>query len=180
MKQISLILLVILAILAVQTEKLRRAVIFLGAFSLCISFVYMLYNAPDVAIAEAIIGCTLSTILYLVALRKYRIFTVFYHVPSGEVNDSYYGKGPHSDFIKLLREFCTIQEIDPHIIYTADSREYIMKNNNYSVILEPEGKDLFIHAHSENCKVDELEFFLVEKGPYSYEYTLIKNSEVVE
>jgi uncharacterized MnhB-related membrane protein len=180
MKQISLILLVILAILAVQTEKLRRAVIFLGAFSLCISFVYMLYNAPDVAIAEAVIGCTLSTILYLVALRKFRIFTVFYHVPSGEVEDSYYGKGPHSDFIKLLREFCTMQELDPQIIYTTDSKDVIMESNMYSVILEPAGANLFIHAHSENCKVDELELFLMGNGPYSYEYTLLKSSEVVE
>jgi uncharacterized MnhB-related membrane protein len=178
MKQISLILLVVLAIYAVQTKKLRRAVIFLGAFSLSISFVYMLYNAPDVAVAEAVIGCTLSTILYLVALRKYKIFTVFYHVPTGEVVDSYYSKSEHSEFIKLLREFCTTQEIDPQIIYTTDTKDTIMENNMYSVILEPTEENLYIHVHSENCKVDALEIFLADKI-YPYEYTIVKSSEVV-
>ena len=178
MKQIALVLLVILAIYAVQTSKLRRAVIFLGAFSLCISFVYMLYNAPDVAIAEAVIGCTLSTILYLVALRKYKIFNVFYHVPSGQVVDSYYSKSKHSEFMKTLREFCTAQEIYPQIIYTTDSKDTIMENNIYSIILEPMDDDLYIHVHSENCKVDALEVFLKGKT-YPYEYTIMKSSEVI-
>ena len=75
MEQISLIMLIVLAIATVQTRKLRNAVIYLGVFSLGMSFVYILYNAPDVAIAEAVIGSTLATILYLVALKKYRIFT---------------------------------------------------------------------------------------------------------
>lgn len=178
MKQIALVLLVVLAIYAVQTRKLRRSVIFLGAFSLCISFVYILYNAPDVAIAEAVIGCTLSTILYLVALRKYKIFTVFYHVPSGEVVDSYYSKSEHSEFIKTLRDFCITQEIDPQIIYTTDNKDTIMENNMYSVILEPINYNLLIHVHSENCKVDALEIFL-DGRTYPYEYTIIKSSEVV-
>ncbi|SHJ12940.1 Uncharacterized MnhB-related membrane protein [Dethiosulfatibacter aminovorans DSM 17477] len=180
MKQISLILLVVLAVYAIQSQKLRRAIIFMGAFSLCISFVYMLYNAPDVAIAEAVIGCTLSTILYLVALKKYRIFTVFYHVPSGKVEDSYYGKGLHSDFINALKDFCAEQELDPHIIYTTDSRDEIMENNMYSVILEPVNGDLKLHVHSENCKVDDLEIFLESKKPYPYVYSIVRSKEVIE
>ena len=70
MKQYLLILLIPLAIYAIQTRKLRNAVVILGAFSLVSSLVYLFYRAPDVALAEAVIGTTISTILYLVAMQK--------------------------------------------------------------------------------------------------------------
>lgn len=62
--------LVVFAIIAIQTAVLRNAIIYLSVFSLLCSIVYLFLGAPDVAIAEAAIGCTLSTILYLVALKK--------------------------------------------------------------------------------------------------------------
>jgi len=71
-EKIFLIILVVLALVALNTPKLRRAVVYLGIFSLVSSFVYLLYGAPDVAIAEAVIGSTIATVLYLVALKKYK------------------------------------------------------------------------------------------------------------
>ncbi len=62
MLEVTLILVVILAILAIQTNTLRRAIVYLCVFSLLCSFCYLLYQAPDVAIAEAVIGSTLATI----------------------------------------------------------------------------------------------------------------------
>ena len=49
-----LVILVALAILAVRSEILRSAVVYFGIFSLICSFLYLYYNAPDVAIAEAV------------------------------------------------------------------------------------------------------------------------------
>ena len=69
---------IVLAFMTVQTIRQRRAVIYLGAFSLIASFAYLAYNAPDVAIAEAVIGCTLSTVLFLIAMKKYRVITIYY------------------------------------------------------------------------------------------------------
>ena len=70
-QMILLLLLVGLALGAIHTHALRHAVIYLGVYSLISSLIYLLYGAADVAITEAIIGCTLSTILFLVALKKY-------------------------------------------------------------------------------------------------------------
>ncbi len=78
MLYIVLILMIIFAIASIQSESLRHSVIYLCVFSLLCSFAYALYQAPDVAIAEAAIGCTLSTVLYLVAIKKYRVFRVYY------------------------------------------------------------------------------------------------------
>ena len=71
-----LISLIALAVATIEAKKLRRSVIYMGAFSLLSSFVYLLYNAPDVAIAEAFIGCTISVVLLLTALKKYRIINL--------------------------------------------------------------------------------------------------------
>ena len=68
--QFFLLLLLLFAILALQQPRLRIAIIYLGVFSLLVSFAYLQHQAPDVAMAEAVIGSTLATVLYLVALRK--------------------------------------------------------------------------------------------------------------
>lgn len=170
-----------MALVTVQTQKLRRAVIYMGLFSLCISFVYMLYNAPDVAIAEAVIGSTLATILYLVALKKYKVFSIYYHVHTGEVNDTHYAHHKYGDFIELLEIFCAKQELEPHIIYTTDEKEVIMETHLYSLIIEDHNDQLTLYTHPENCKTDVLKMFLEESGPIPHTYTFIPcYCEVVE
>ncbi|MFW6234029.1 MAG: Na(+)/H(+) antiporter subunit B, partial [Spirochaetota bacterium] len=44
---------ILLAILSLRTENLRVAVVYFSVFSLICSFLYLYYQAPDVAIAEA-------------------------------------------------------------------------------------------------------------------------------
>lgn len=135
MLKASLVVLVILAIVIIQTQKMRHAVIFLGAFSLTISFVYLLYNAPDVALAEAIIGSTLSTILYLVALQKYKIFTIYFLIAEDELESSKFNTPIHQQLILLLEKFCAKQEIEPQIIYTVSPLEQIIEQHQYALIM---------------------------------------------
>ena len=55
---------------AVQAKKLLDSVIALAATGSFVALEFLLLQAPDVAIAEASVGAVLSTILYLIALRK--------------------------------------------------------------------------------------------------------------
>ena len=68
----SLILLGALAsaIIAVQAKKLLDSVIALAATGSFIALEFLLLQAPDVAIAEASVGAVLSTVLFIIALRK--------------------------------------------------------------------------------------------------------------
>lgn len=70
MEKIILILLVIMAIFIILTKDLKKMIIFMAVLSLLSSLIFLLYNAPDVAIAEAIMSAAISTILYLVAIRR--------------------------------------------------------------------------------------------------------------
>lgn len=58
------------AIIAVQANKLLDSVIALAATGSFIALEFLLLQAPDVAIAEASVGAVLSTVLFIIALRK--------------------------------------------------------------------------------------------------------------
>ncbi len=71
-----LILLVVLSAIIIFTHKLRVAIILSGSCSMFAALVYLFLAAPDVALAEAIIGSTLATIILLSGTQKYRVCTV--------------------------------------------------------------------------------------------------------
>ena len=58
------------AIVAVQAKKLLDSVIALAATGSFIALEFLILQAPDVAIAEASVGAVLSTVLFIIALRK--------------------------------------------------------------------------------------------------------------
>ncbi len=61
------------AVVAVRARRLIDSVIALAAVGSFISMEFILLQAPDVAIAEASVGAVLSTILYIIALRKVKM-----------------------------------------------------------------------------------------------------------
>lgn len=73
-----LIGMIIAALFVVEENVIRRSIIFLEVLSLLAVFTYTYLNAPDVALAEIVIGCLFSTILLLIALREKKIFRIGY------------------------------------------------------------------------------------------------------
>ena len=61
---------VIAAIVAIQANKVITSVIALDVTGSLAALEFLLLQAPDVAIAEASVGVVLTTVLYIVALRK--------------------------------------------------------------------------------------------------------------
>ena len=61
---------VIAAIVAIQAKKVITSVIALDVTDSLAALEFLLLQAPDVAIAEASVGVVLTTVLYIVALRK--------------------------------------------------------------------------------------------------------------
>jgi len=67
---ILLLATVILSILSVHVKDLLAAVIFMGGGSLLVSLVFILLQAPDVAMSEAAIGAALTMAIYIIAVKK--------------------------------------------------------------------------------------------------------------
>lgn len=162
--KVFLLMMIVFAILAVQTPKLRRAIIYLGIFSLISSFCYLLYQAPDVAIAEAIIGSTLATILYLVALQKHSVFTIYYTDENdAAVNDEYINKG-RTRILNLIEQFCVSKELEPQVIFTTETLENIRNSSAYDLIVRQKDSSIFVYGHHQNYHLESLGKYVGEKG----------------
>ena len=68
---VSLIL-IVAAVFAVIQKDLLLAVIATSLISLMLSILFYFLQAPDVALTEAAIGVALSTIIFLISIRKTR------------------------------------------------------------------------------------------------------------
>ena len=58
------------ALYAAFAKKLLHSIIALGVTGGFVSLSFILLQAPDVAIAEASVGAVLSTVLFIIALKK--------------------------------------------------------------------------------------------------------------
>ncbi|HGY54586.1 MAG TPA: DUF4040 domain-containing protein [Caldithrix abyssi] len=74
---LEIILVVVLigaALLAVWYRDLVAAVIASSVVSLMLSIIFYILQAPDVALTEAAIGVGLTTIIFMIAIRKTKRF----------------------------------------------------------------------------------------------------------
>ena len=55
---------------AITMTKMVSAIILVGTVSLSASYLFLRLGAPDVAMTEAAIGSGLSTVIFLVAVRR--------------------------------------------------------------------------------------------------------------
>lgn len=157
---ILLISLVALAIVTVEARKLRRAVIYMGAFSLLSSFVYLLYHAPDVAIAEAFIGCTISVVLYLTALKKYRIITIFYAATEGKIpktSEQYCEK-----LIDDLENFLSSHDFEPQLIKTDLYDTTLHENEAFDLLVVNMGDTVSIYSAKGNYHTPMISRYLYD------------------
>lgn len=65
-----LLLMIGAAMYAIWQKDLLFAVIASGIISLILSIIFVLLQAPDVALTEAAIGVALTTIIFIIAIRN--------------------------------------------------------------------------------------------------------------
>ncbi|MBO7666964.1 MAG: DUF4040 domain-containing protein [Firmicutes bacterium] len=61
---------IVSAWLAVSFDDLLSSIIALGATGTLVALEFIMLSAPDVAIAEAAVGAVLSTVIFIVGLRR--------------------------------------------------------------------------------------------------------------
>lgn len=174
MLSIVLILIVVFAIASIQTDSLRNSIIYLSVFSLLCSFAYALYHAPDVAIAEVVIGCTLSTVLYLVAIKKYRIFRAFYSnqvtIPSKIPETNVL----RNNLITIMDGFLREHELELDFINTKYNFDDVDESHDYDIYIEHTNNGVKIYGSKSNYIYSDLVNYLNEHNafPIDYEYII--------
>jgi len=69
-----ILLLTLLYLLAVYFRDLICSVVFLAAGSLLLALLFFILQAPDIAITEAAVNAGLTTLIYVIAIKKTRRF----------------------------------------------------------------------------------------------------------
>ncbi len=67
---ILILLMIGAAVYAIWQKDLLYAVIASGIISLLLSIIFLILQAPDVALTEAAIGVALTTIIFIIAIRN--------------------------------------------------------------------------------------------------------------
>lgn len=135
---IILLLMVVSAILTIVTNRLFTAVVYSSVLSGFAAFAYVLLGAPDVALAEAVIGSTLATVIFLVTLKKYRIFTIYLM-----------GKRDDALAIHVLQVITkTLQkyDIEPHVLQSSMSAGELLSNPNCDLVVEKKDEVIVLHG----------------------------------
>lgn len=160
---VVLLLATVLAGAAIWTRILRHAVVFLGIFSLLCSFLYLYYGAPDVAIAEAVIGSGLVMLLYLTAIKRYRTFGICFTDETAErIEDRGVIVGTQRGrLLQEIENFCISRELEPEIVFSPDDLESVKRRGRYDLIIRQDADGTTIHGDRDNYFVDELEMLLI-------------------
>jgi len=156
------IALIVFAFMSVQTPKLRRAVVYLAVFSAGSAFVYVLLGAPDAALAEAVIGSTIATIIYLSALQKYKAFTIYY---TNELRHEYRQSNlfrRRNTVLQRIEKFCSGKDLEAHILYTTEQLQDVMKNHGWDIIVRRNKNRFSIYGLEQNYHIEDMRKYIDE------------------
>lgn len=160
---VVLMLCTVLAAAAVWTRILRHAVVFLGIFSFLCSFLYLYYGAPDVAIAEAVIGSGLVMLLYLTAIKRYRTYAV---CVTDDRADRIEDRGvitpaQRGRLLQEIEDFAISRELEPEFVFSPEDVETLKRRGRYDLIVRQTADGTVVYGNRDNYFVDELEMLLI-------------------
>lgn len=131
-----LCLLFTLAVLCIYGNSIRRSIILNGGISVLSGLLFLILAAPDVALAEAVIGSTLSTIIYLVALKHHQIVYVIYNVETIK----------EEELQTLFNDIYSPDHIDVHFINNHLSLKENLSRYRFADYYIVEEDKLYIYA----------------------------------
>lgn len=70
---IVLLIMIIGSVASAKTKNVLGSVIIFMVYSLMMAILWQQMNAPDLAITEAAVGAGITTILFMIALRKIKV-----------------------------------------------------------------------------------------------------------
>lgn len=174
-----LITLLILGSYAVLSDNLRYSIIILGAFSLTMALTYLYYNAPDVALAEAAIGVGLSTVMYLIALKKVTVYDICYiNEDLKNFNDDNIHEIKKSVIRPLELFIEQTEEVEPQIAYTNRNVQDMVQENIHDLIILREGTSTYLYGRKSDLVFEDIVSEIHEIIPDMVEIEVVYIEEV--
>ncbi len=161
-----LLLMAVFALLAIHSVLLRLAVIYLAIFSLLAAFLYLLHAAPELAIAEGVIGSGLVTLLYLSALKRYRVYTIGFvgGEESRKLTDRYISEVEDSATLARIKDFFQRREFEPQVVFVSRSLEDVLSDPHYDLVISETPHGMIIYGRQDSYAMVELELMFRMQG----------------
>ncbi len=67
---VLLVLMTALFLLVIREKDLLRAVVFMAGAGFCLTSIFLLLRAPDIAIAQAAVGVIMVTVIFVITIEK--------------------------------------------------------------------------------------------------------------
>lgn len=162
----TLLLMGVFAVLVIHGNLLRLSIIYLAIFSLLSSFLYVIYAAPELAIAEAVIGSGLVTLLYLAALKRNRVYTVAVvsEQRRDHLTDQYISHVEGSKALHEIREFFIRREYEVQTVFVSESLAEALKNTAFDLVVVEDEAGFATYTDDESYVMLELELMFQMHG----------------
>lgn len=138
------ILLIIIAIAIVVHKNNGTIIILITSFSLVTASLYVINNAPDVAIAEVAIGSAIIPLIYVISISRQREFIVLDRAMDDFIRKTFDKEG---DGYRLLRDFSEYYKLELNISnnpelcsYDPDKDQVICEKTNVDLIIQKDEK----------------------------------------
>lgn len=157
------------ALLAIQTRLLRNTIIHLAVLSLLAAFLYLRLAAPELAIAEAVIGSGLVTLLYLAALKRNRVYTIGV-IGNGEAQclaDPYMQHITKAKAMREIHQFFLIREYELQVVFIPESLDEALRNDDYDLVIQEGESGIIAYTDDESYIMMELEMLIQMRGAQS-------------
>lgn len=128
---IFLAVLIVLAIAINLTNNHLTDVFIISGFSLLTAFCYVLYQAPDVALAEVAVGSAILPLIFIISISKHRSFVVLNLLPKNCALEL--------EALSLLQEFCDRYRLKLVLVsdLALDDVEFkVFRKRNIDLIIE--------------------------------------------
>lgn len=160
---LAIILMMLFALLAIHSRLLSQAIIHLAVFSLLSAFLYLLYAAPELAIAEAAIGSGLVTLLYLAAIKRNKVYTIAVLAEGHRyrMTDAYLGYMERSRAMREICRFFQRREYEPQVVFSEKTLEEALAYPAFDLIIKEEKEGISAHGSSESYVLEELEMLFM-------------------
>ena len=163
---LTMLLMMLFALLAIQTSLIRTAVIYLAAFSVLTAFLYLQFAAPELALAEAAIGSGLVTLLYLASLKRNKVYTIAVLAEGHRyrTTDAYIGYIQRLRAIREIRQFFERRELEPQFIFSEKTLEEALAYPAFDLVIHEEKEQLTAHGSADSFVLEELEMLFQMHG----------------
>jgi uncharacterized MnhB-related membrane protein len=161
----------ITAIAVVFQKNNFTVIILMSVYSLIAATLYMLNQAPDVAIAEVAINAAIIPLIYVIAISRQRELIVFDTLHHGEIGPNTRLQGEIYEYLyafskkhKLRLNLCCdlegsqktlIEEMNVDLIITQEEGVYVLKGKQHHMLMKKMVNDLKHHPHIRTELIEE-------------------------